>query len=1498
MASMLRGFGRVSTPDTDGENVAVLASLRQLKHDHDVLLKEKRNMELYCQEVEADMQTKEDSIQVLNREVLSARRMIEERERQLEEERTTSRQLKFEVEASTPERRKKGRVLPRLPGESVFEQTNDDGDDTAALSNEGEIKRLQNHVKKLEKALQESREKIRQRALVDGATAVDDETRATEPAEVVALRDELVVACQSLDNDTVLDLARRFHQKSAELTEAVRIEELLREENARLAEENVVLRDGYEAAETEREELEEKNQKLADNLDEALGYLDALREAEATTQASQALLSIEEEHRAEGEIKSLRAQLEAANKHVADLEESAKETEAQMHDLRQQVLDVASSNQATSLERSALESSLEEERAAHASLSRELEAMRSELAESTRQCTTLDGALKEAERRADAVTTDMARLRRELEAATEREAELQSRVAAAEAAARDAANSDSDAVAQARAEAIAAAEHAASVEASHAQHLADATAAHEAAIEQVREQLAQAAAAQVDSEAAAAAAKALAEANARERATAHEIAAELRGEHSDLQRDLADVQSKLDKLTSQHKVVSESHKVAIARVEALEKDLLAANQRHEAANARADAAEDKVTSLESRLAAANEAAQEAAAREAKAVETAHKQRTAEVAQLAADVESAAAQLDVLAEDRDRLKARLTEATTTVETLRAERKADASGKTEEVASLAEQCRDATRRLEDKTRQFNEAEAKVAKLTADAARQSSRADMAEHRVEQLKESLLGAEQQREMTLASLRSSQDEAGDAIAAEVKRLKELVDRNRDGVHTIEIHANRVVGSDGHQGTDDAAGTGDSLGASVAAVKDGLHEVSMSACKLDAMMLKLFDAHRAEVSGLTNKAANLDKEHALLLADKASDDEARQSLEADLAAKTEELKVLMEEFAMSTTRCGSVSAERDQLRAQLATAKQDLLDAQEEVEYAHREVDEAKRSATQMEESVEAVGRDLGRKLTALANAEAQCAQLEAERDQLAATNADLKREVTDLTELQSLAGTVASKMADVHAALAAEQEDGLEKAQEISRLKEATAMLEVSLEKEREEVQRVRKAADDEKDGLLKEMESLRTKIDDLQARLTAQASDLAAARNDVTTAQGERDAALANVQAAEAQCRSMDARANDVGSKVSVATNEVARLQRRVAVAAESMRRHTETEGALRTELMEKDRQREALADQVAALQHQMDQRETQHKKVVARVLERADTEIRKYKAQAVALQQAIEDAARKLAEKPDLSRQFETVNYLAVVLEGALGMKKSVPVAVRAADATALQIDAVCARMEYAQQLVKLLASKKQAPGSAAVVRAHSRAAAAAVGSNSPAASPSTLSASAGPVTARPSSHAPASALASEPPADLGAEHTAVDRLLSAVKKFYVAKNGADALSSAEPPVTESFSPHEHQDESSIDPSALQPQRPLTDQEQEKLFQDWCRLKSKVRGVVKQLVAAKAAVAFLRYQDEQTKVYARNRDRLLSQLIGKIGAKKKAKMDLLKILNETCV
>eukprot|EP00041_Stephanoeca_diplocostata_P037511 m.1422551 g.1422551 ORF g.1422551 m.1422551 type:complete len:227 (+) comp25051_c0_seq3:4740-5420(+) len=179
--------------------------------------------------------------------------------------------------------------------------------------------------------------------------------------------------------------------------------------------------------------------------------------------------------------------------------------------------------------------------------------------------------------------------------------------------------------------------------------------------------------------------------------------------------------------------------------------------------------------------------------------------------------------------------------------------------------------------------------------------------------------------------------------------------------------------------------------------------------------------------------------------------------------------------------------------------------------------------------------------------------------------------------------------------------------------------------------------------------------------------------------------------------------------------------------------------------------------------------------------------------------------------------------------------------------------------------------------------------------------------------------------------------------VDRLLSAVKRFYVAKNNATGVlagrsgtmrdgnsndaneaggmmataapsddgiatlrpihSTVTPPALHHggngdavFAPAELPDDHEGDLTQLKPRRALNGVEQDKLFQDWCRLKSKVRGCMKQLVSAKAAVAFLKLNEEQTKVYMRNRDRWVANLVHKMGGNKKVRANLLKILDES--
>lgn len=442
-----------------------------------------------------------------------------------------------------------------------------------------------------------------------------------------------------------------------------------------------------------------------------------------------------------------------------------------------------------------------------------------------------------------------------------------------------------------------------------------------------------------------------------------------------------------------------------------------------------------------------------------------------------------------------------------------------------------------------------------------------------------------------------------------------------------------------------------------------------------------------------------------------------------------------------------------------------------------------------------------------------------------------------------------------------------------------------MSLAKEKEECDRLRRVVLESSTSKDDEVKSLHDALDAKQKTLDKCAHEVEDLRNDIVTAHSERDSALERLRIVEGQCQKFEDEATARGSKATIAASEVERLKKLLAIATDSEKKQLDLVTALHTDLSEKEKARELAAGKLNHLQAFMEQRETQHKKTVSRVIERADAEIKKFKAQAAQLQTALEEVGRKLTDKPDLERQFVSANDLAEVLETALGMSKSVPVTIRAADPIVVQIDAVCARMEYAHQLVKLLSSKKEGTNhSAATARAS------AVLRPRTQSVTNTTPASAGPATNKVVD-------SSQSANGEDGDTSAVDRLLSAVKKFYVAKNSeSQAQHGSEAGAT--FSPCEHNDESLDDPSVLAPKRALTDTEQEKLFQDWCRLKGKVKGVVKQLVAAKAAVAFLRYQDEQTKVYARNRDRLLQQLIAKLGGKRKTKLDLLKILSETSV
>ena len=167
--------------------------------------------------VESDLGKKDEAVNMLVQEVRQARKAIEERERELEEERLVQRRLQFELNAlQSPA--KKHRRLPTLPGKSLLARRSSDvGEeeeetdvDAAIRMDAPAIEVLQEQVEKLEHALEECREQIRQKTVEDNKETAE-KVVFSAPASVIALRDELMVACRTLDGEAVLELAKEFH---------------------------------------------------------------------------------------------------------------------------------------------------------------------------------------------------------------------------------------------------------------------------------------------------------------------------------------------------------------------------------------------------------------------------------------------------------------------------------------------------------------------------------------------------------------------------------------------------------------------------------------------------------------------------------------------------------------------------------------------------------------------------------------------------------------------------------------------------------------------------------------------------------------------------------------------------------------------------------------------------------------------------------------------------------------------------------------------------------------------------------------------------------------------------------------------------------------------------------------------------------------------------------------------------------------------------------------
>jgi len=1446
----------MEVPDSES-SAAVLVSLRQLKHQHDVLLKEKRNMELYCQEVEADMQTKDSSIESLSREVQIARRAIEEKERLLEEERATARQLKFEA-SRTPEKRRR-RSLPQLPGHALIKPAAKGaalatGNADNATANDADIAYLQKHVIALQTALDESREAIRQRAPIHDEDAAG--SAFEEAPEVMSLRDELMLACQTMDNGTVLDLARRFHEKTEELSELQKVEELLREENIRLAEENLVLRDGYEGSELERSELEVQNLKLSDDLDEALGYLDALRAAEDSTKETQAALSIDEEQRTDKVVKELSQQLDDEKKRVAKLEKEASEAEEQMQELRQQIQDVVTAHHADTLKKSAMEASLQQALADARKSESILDARLDDVEQSTQQVMKGEALLKEAEERADKLDTQVLELRTSLEISSQQRLELEELLAVSKKEALDTAERVDDELKRAKAEAGMVAARAAHAEGKLLQQIADTTSNHATITQRLRDQLADAIKSRQDTEEMLVAAEALAAKNARDCSAASDEVRQLKALNQDVLQQLEEERAKRTREASQHDIVREGHQAATTKAELFEAEVLTLSQRLETAERQLATAADRATTLTTQLAEVETTHKIAAARAAKATETTQKRHAAEMESLKVEVNDYSARISSVMEDRDRQHKEIEQLRSEIKMATALRGNDAKA----VSDLSAQLRDAAQKMEAKTNKLHDAEMSAIQLSTEVGQLKSCISLADRRVEQLQSALQGAEKQRETTLASLRSRHDEAGKTISSEIKRLKERVDGVRDNVNSIEITLRESDDIPEQAVTPLLFLTTDT--------KDNVQEVSLAACTLDALLVNLFEQHRAEVSGLILKIKTLDQQSAELSAEKADMAVANETLTSKLDVVTNEVRELKKRAEHLAQECVVYNSTIKVLQDRLRDSENELERALDEMKEAHRSARNSESSVAQLEASVEAVGRDLSRKLTSLGETEAACAELEEKCAQLAVENAELTcalEKQTDETQTKKDLEVATAKIKAVQEQVSQLQQEVLAKSQEVERAKANATLNLDALQKEKAETERLRlqigasrATAQDEESRLI---ERLKAKEDELGACT----SQIESARNDAISARAAFDNTAAELFAAKEEEQKLNEKLISVHTALDEMTTEMTRYKEKSSEMESTIMTTAESETLLNSALALKEKENSMALARLAVLEGSMQQTEEKHKRTIGRILERADAEIHKHKARLAALQRAVQESDRKEIQKPNLARQFDAANDLSQLLESALGMKSTVPISLRTTDATANQIDAVCARMEYARHLVKLLASRKQKsmPDVQAVDPTE-------------------------PPTRRRVKTLTDSIQQSE---GGGGDLSAVDRLLSAVKKFYDAKDGHEVDG-------EVFAPTDHADESMDDPACLQPERSLTDSEQNQLFQDWCRLKSKVRKVIKQLVAAKAAVAFLRYQDEQTKVYARNRDRLLQQLITKLGGKKKARQDLLKILSETSV
>lgn len=1470
--------------DTDIEDADIVDHLQQLKHEHESLLREKRKMQEYMVDVEAEAQDKDQRLVSLSEALRREQNANKDKVKQLAD---LERRLAESSQEAETEKIRRRRMLPNAPAVKFsLEEHNlalagtSENKDSYDYDSAEVISKLKDDVIRLQDALQETKE-----LLIDRGGSVDG--LLDSKGNAINLSDEIKASLHEVDEEALVEMAKRFNELNEQVAQSEKALIDLREELEATLELNDMLAQELVESRAEADENGDKARSLQDALDEALlqlkeakmsGSAIAHEPAQADVSLDESIgieLELTEENKelarqlakVEGERRELQKRISVSGENKSQLEttitmmKTRQQTEA--HEYAEKVASLeaqlAASNRAMEETQSDLQSMKDLAASSKVAGEQDLATLKSRFAEDMAEYKQRSEASKKE-------TED--NLLRMIEHLEHEKRSLSDALEVAKKSVKTVQSSSSDLTVE-----LAKVQEELLLEQEKVQTLSDQNRLHDDRYQRLEN--AHVTMEEHVEEVTTEWKKSTAElGNLREMLTtlkdhnskysdhvkaAHSEARQLAAENATLQEELRKSRVAL-------KEAEEANADAIRRLELSEdrlestikqKDSLAENARNNFESSIA-ASKEQIGALSSQL---------------------------QDAQLAIDLHK----VDALhsKDELDKLKISSKQAS---ETDKAEIAKLRESHFIEIERISQKLRESNEALELQKQEFHQ-------LTADQNATTEKA-------QQLQILLEEAKKQRQIAIENLKIEANIGVKEIQDELASLR----LNTDAVQAELVEHSTPISK--------------------------MTEVVESQVKLDILVVKLHDSHEAEITTYKGKISDL--ESSLKMTEDEIDIVKKNA--ADLTVEIDTLRkqniAKQSEIGQLNSKLVSAGELASRAGSEIASLKQSLDGSKK----AQADIDAKALAATQEMErqkaQAESVARALAEYLDKISVLEQSNTELDQKNLQLKTELSNMKTDAGDTDEkyerLRMLFSELQEKLELSYTALHDATIALDERTRELQEQQEAYELLNEkasTLQDEHSDKGVTEAKTQALLDSVLKQQKQLQEQVQTSEKAAQEALDKLCAEVNIGKKLKAERIKLSQELSVMQNQQSTMvqDAEASQIEFERVRGENE--RLRETLRKAGANVKLHMETAELKANDLAKIKRAFDESELNNKRLKVMVEQREAADLKIRKKIISSANVEIEAGRKR----ESELKAQMSKMCSTPNLTGVFGVLAQLSQVLESKTKSPMGGPP--RGINGSvADQVGAVEIQLKYIQGLVNRVDAAPIRRPVASMKRSEVKKNEAK--SKVPI---QTLNTSVPKLTAAPKLPVGPPRMAKQVAASNSAGDGAIDRLLTAVKRFYKTKNEAMGVdegvqlqdspvrkkepqihskSSAEPsqvaiqpppyerlpetkveahvPPGQEFKPESFPDDF-VEQIKL-PERALSELEQTHLKKDWIRLKDKVRALVSQIVSAKAAIASMRFNEQRDHVYLRNRDRLVGKLLEKCGGRPKKIAQLKKMLEDS--